>query len=196
MPVRFQCPSCTQPIEVDDPWAGKLVGCPYCRSTVTAPQQSTLSEPDIVPTAAPLRPPMPAAADPHGAVLAYAPEGNRFAFIAALLCGLVLLLILLSLAIQSAHYMELEELQKELSKAGSDFAAQFEAAQRFMRQQQRDGVGWLITLGIVEMMTLAGVLTALIFGLLGLTRPARRGLTVFAITVSSAILLLSCVSIF
>src|SRR5512138_3207750 len=41
MAIRFACPSCRQPIEVDDNWAGQSVACPYCRNVVTAPSSST-----------------------------------------------------------------------------------------------------------------------------------------------------------
>lgn len=41
MPIRFACPSCQQPIEIDDQWAGQSVACPYCKRVVTAPTAST-----------------------------------------------------------------------------------------------------------------------------------------------------------
>ncbi len=41
MAIRFACPSCQQPIEIDDQWANQSVGCPYCKHVVTAPGQST-----------------------------------------------------------------------------------------------------------------------------------------------------------
>ena len=41
MAIRFACPSCQQPIEVDDQWGGQAVACPYCRRAVTAPTIST-----------------------------------------------------------------------------------------------------------------------------------------------------------
>lgn len=42
MAIQFQCPSCRQPIEVDDEWAAQPVACPYCGKTVTAPESSTV----------------------------------------------------------------------------------------------------------------------------------------------------------
>lgn len=41
MAIRFACPSCHQPIEVDDNWANQSVGCPYCKKVVTAPAESS-----------------------------------------------------------------------------------------------------------------------------------------------------------
>jgi len=54
MAIRFACPSCRQPIEVDDEWAGQSVGCPYCRKVVTAPAVSSWPS-EQIPVAAPLR---------------------------------------------------------------------------------------------------------------------------------------------
>lgn len=67
MAIRFQCPSCRQPIEVDDAWSGQSVACPYCRNVVTAPAASTWP-PGQVPVASPSSsafapPPPPGAAD-------------------------------------------------------------------------------------------------------------------------------------
>ncbi|MBI4578167.1 MAG: hypothetical protein HY718_00600 [Planctomycetes bacterium] len=47
MAIRFTCPSCQQPIEVDDNWGGQSVACPYCRKVVTAPRASTWPPGDI-----------------------------------------------------------------------------------------------------------------------------------------------------
>ncbi len=47
MPIRFACPSCRQPIEIDDQWAGQSVACPYCRNVVSAPTTSTWQTPEI-----------------------------------------------------------------------------------------------------------------------------------------------------
>ncbi len=55
MAIHFACPSCRQPIEVDDDWAGQSAACPYCRNVVTAPAASTWPSTDIQ-QAAPGRP--------------------------------------------------------------------------------------------------------------------------------------------
>lgn len=55
MAIRFACPSCKQPIEVDDQWGGKSVGCPYCQNAVTAPTSSTWPQ-EGAPVATPLGP--------------------------------------------------------------------------------------------------------------------------------------------
>ena len=53
MAIRFACPSCRQPIEIDDEWAGQSVGCPYCRKVVTAPAVSAWPS-EQIPVATPL----------------------------------------------------------------------------------------------------------------------------------------------
>jgi len=62
MAIRFPCPSCEQPIEVDDDWGNQSVACPYCRRVVNAPAASTWPPHDI-PVAAPAQsafaPPLP-----------------------------------------------------------------------------------------------------------------------------------------
>lgn len=52
MAIQFQCPSCRQPIEIDEQWAAQPVACPYCKRVVTAPAQSTWPA-EQVPTASP-----------------------------------------------------------------------------------------------------------------------------------------------
>lgn len=57
MPIQFNCPACSQPIEVDDLVAGKSARCPYCSKVVQAPGQSTLNQ---AAAARPVAPPRPA----------------------------------------------------------------------------------------------------------------------------------------
>jgi hypothetical protein len=62
MPITATCPSCSQPCQVDDQYAGKQVRCPKCGNTMTMPTAQVptaqiVSEP-------PLASPMPNSADP------------------------------------------------------------------------------------------------------------------------------------
>ena len=41
MAIRFQCPSCHKPIEIEDAWAGRSVACCYCEQVLEAPHEST-----------------------------------------------------------------------------------------------------------------------------------------------------------
>ena len=55
MAIRFECPSCHQPIEIEDDWAGRSVACCYCHQVVTAPRESTWSSTEV-PIASPASP--------------------------------------------------------------------------------------------------------------------------------------------
>jgi hypothetical protein len=55
MSIRFACPSCQQPLEIDDQWAGQSVACPYCNSVVVAPASSTWQAGQQIPVASPAR---------------------------------------------------------------------------------------------------------------------------------------------
>jgi hypothetical protein len=62
MAILFQCPACRQPIEIDEEWASRSVMCPFCRTTVTAPEASTFSPLAGVPVASPATGGLPASA--------------------------------------------------------------------------------------------------------------------------------------
>ena len=49
MAIQFHCPGCSQPIEVDDVYAGQTAACPYCRRVVTVPEQSSLEHTPRIP---------------------------------------------------------------------------------------------------------------------------------------------------
>ena len=65
MAIQFPCPSCNQPIEVDEEWANRPVACPYCRLQVAAPARSTLEVCDEAPQAAPAQPQADAPGEPY-----------------------------------------------------------------------------------------------------------------------------------
>lgn len=50
MAIQFRCVGCSQPIEVDNEFAGRTAMCPYCRRVVTVPAETTL--PALAPAAA------------------------------------------------------------------------------------------------------------------------------------------------
>jgi hypothetical protein len=68
MAIQFHCVGCSQPIEVDNEFAGRTAMCPYCRRVVTVPAESTLRElapavarPTDAPSGSGLPPPLPPA---------------------------------------------------------------------------------------------------------------------------------------
>lgn len=92
MSIQFLCPGCGQPIEVDDEFANRLVGCPFCQTTAEAPAQSKLPAPvdsadaAMSDTGAPGTPPFGPAAAP-----AYVAAGPQRSTAAARLCTVALL---------------------------------------------------------------------------------------------------------
>lgn len=75
MAIRFTCPSCNQPLEVDDAWAGQTVGCPYCRRVATTPMSSTWSGAEIR-MASPAGPPPASAFAPPPPPMGYPADGR------------------------------------------------------------------------------------------------------------------------
>lgn len=66
MPIRFACPACRQPLEVEDAWGGDSVACPYCKRVITAPQSSTWPAQQVLQASpAASSPPQPSQAGPH-----------------------------------------------------------------------------------------------------------------------------------
>lgn len=72
MAIRFNCPACQQPLEIDDGWAGQAVACPYCRRVVTAPQSSSWPSGNV-PMAIPVRPADSSGPQPDGSHPASSP---------------------------------------------------------------------------------------------------------------------------
>jgi hypothetical protein len=66
MAIQFACPSCAQPIEVDDEHAGRMATCPYCRRVVTVPTASTMGT-AAAPSARPLPGEAPVSPGPNDA---------------------------------------------------------------------------------------------------------------------------------
>ncbi len=53
MAIQFHCTGCSQPIEVDEEFAGRAAACPYCQRVVTVPATSTI-EPQSAVVARPM----------------------------------------------------------------------------------------------------------------------------------------------
>src|SRR5687768_10334479 len=77
MIIRFQCPSCRQPLEIDQQWAGQSVACPYCKRVVSAPSSSTWHDQTEIPTARPAAPGFSPPPPPAGGAIAMPERGNR-----------------------------------------------------------------------------------------------------------------------
>lgn len=183
MAIRFLCPACTQPIEVDDPWASMAVACPYCRKTVTAPATSTLNE--FIPVASPLRssdavPPFPQAADPN------AP--NRVAVAAFILaCGVFVFLVAAMLLV-GPHRLELEELNRYVEESKS----LFEASNRFMANYKGVLPSWMVGVVLFQLAALGSGVASVVCGIIGLRRVKQRGFAVAALLICGGMVVFSC----
>ncbi|UCD29497.1 MAG: hypothetical protein JSV03_03175 [Planctomycetota bacterium] len=90
MAIRFTCPSCQQPIEIDDEWGGQSVGCPYCKRVVTAPKSSSWPPGDIPEASSPDRafqpPPPPSGTIYPPQTAVHASKSAIMALVLAIIC--------------------------------------------------------------------------------------------------------------
>lgn len=186
MAIRFPCPSCHQPIEIDDQWAGQSVGCPFCEKVVTAPSSSSWP-PDEVPMAAAgaggstqPTPPMP----PGGLMAAPPQTGSAGKAFLLSLAG-ALIIVIGGLA---AVVIMVSQAQKNI---GPD-ASQEQLAQEIKRMQMegetpRNAKIITLTTGIVGVLCSLGGAS---LGLRSLLRSEpRRGLAIAACVIGGLFLM-------
>lgn len=181
MAIRFQCVSCSQPIEIDDEWASKPVACPYCKNTITAPPESTLAASDEVPVASPLaapetRPPPP--------------TSNRIALVALVLASCAVFGLYLSGSIASAHSAELRDFEESMQGITS-FSAAMEAQQDFYKRYP-GSMQWMVLRMLIVVGALLLSLAAVICGSIGVRRPVRRRMAVVSIMMGAVVPLVVC----
>lgn len=176
MDVRFQCPACDQPIEVDGEWAGAAVACPYCQKTVTAPAASTFQPNVPPPTAQPLAGApgaYPGVATP-GVYSAIPPGGrNRVAIVALSLSVAALLSAAVFRVVLSSHVSELEEMG--IMNPSTSFAENTAALTEWMQKQ--GGVPtWFVAIYLFAFLGLGTWAGGLICSIVAVRRPVRRNL--------------------
>lgn len=186
MPIRFRCASCGQPIEVDDEHAQRLVACPYCRKTITAPAQSTLPDSETVPTASPLRGlhPMPGGQFPLPPVSVYSPGGstNKLAVVAFVLACSLIGWLIAATVIASNHLLELEEIAKEIGPGGT-MQDQWRVMLDFADRQGGEFPTWFVAIGLIYLLAMVTWLAALVCALIAVRRIPRRGLATAALVI-------------
>ncbi len=192
MVIRFECSSCAQPIEVDGEWASKAVACPYCRNTVTAPAESTLTDLSQIPLASPVvtaeaAPPREA---PLYAAVSPAQHGNRLAIVAfALACCLVVLVVVTHLVI-APHRLEVEDFAKSIMSAGN-YSEVLEAQSEFLKA--RGGVpSWMVAYVVLEVAGGPIWIAVIVCGLIAIRRPQRRGFAVAALVMAGLVPVAIC----
>ena len=149
MAIRFQCSACSQPIEVDEEWARKLVACPYCRKTITAPMESTLPEPSEIPTATGIEQsgPFVAAAYTGEAGPAAPPRSNVLAKVAfGLSCAVVVLMGSYSLVL-ATHQDEL----RPLFEQGQSFSDGMQAFNEYTAAHGGVPPPWLMAMSLLSL---------------------------------------------
>ena len=177
MDVRFQCPACDQPIEVDGEWAGAAVACPYCQKTVTAPASSTFQPNVPPPTAQPLAGApgaYPGVATP-GVYSAIPPGGRNTVAVVALSLAVAALLSAGALrVVLSSNAAEFRELA-EIASASTSFA---DSQAAFMGWIQKQGgvPTWLLLFYLFIFLGLGTWVASLICSIVAVRRPVRRNL--------------------
>lgn len=191
MVIRFHCPSCSQPIEVDGEWALKAVSCPYCRKTVTAPVESQIGDVGRIPTAAPAgKTGMPEASggtsllpDPQfdATPVVGGVQHNGAAMAAFILACALSACILSSLIVYRSHGAELLDVQQrtdELIQQGNNAMAS--AQQAWLDYYDGELPGWLMATSLLMMLAFALWVGTLVCAIIGVRRPYRRRYAVFA----------------
>jgi hypothetical protein len=201
MAIRFQCPACSEPIEVDEEWSRQVVRCPYCQRTVTAPAESTLPANEQIPVATPIagRREFHVPADsvgPAGAVPPYPPQPqtNRAAAVALTLAITSVVLLLLCMQTLTNHTLEMQKYQEFLKEAIATGASPTTAVLKYHESQGGQWPGWLVTMSILAIGSLGAWLGAIVFGIIGLFRTVRRGMAVAALSIAGLLTMYFCLS--
>ncbi|MCG3130599.1 MAG: hypothetical protein FLDDKLPJ_01364 [Phycisphaerae bacterium] len=206
MAIRFLCPSCRQPIETDDVWAEKLVACPFCRTTVTAPALSTLGTVETVTGVPGARPawspdaswsnadtgaPGPPQFVADGDSARKDAGARRLATLAIVLAGLSIVAFTAMSLIIAPHREELFAFTKDFQDGGSFMQAQKEMMNDLMNRP--GGIpGWYV--GSSVAMWLGALLwaPALILALLGMRRAAARSRAITALLMTVVAPMICC----
>lgn len=196
MAIRFQCSSCLQPIEVDDEWATKVVACPYCRNTITAPAESTVTDPSEIPTASPI---VEGEAVPAGPAplpqRAIGPSTNVIALVALLLSFGVLALLAAQSVLMSGHSLEWEQMEEEITELESESVSRMQAFNEYLHSRGGELPSWLVASTAITMFAMAGCVGAIVCGILGLRRVQRRPLAIAALLICGSVVVFFCAGI-
>ena len=185
MSIQFSCISCGKAIEIDDEWALRLVECPYCHDTITAPGPSATCSPSPVVEEPPS--PAPPAVETSGPVAVVGGPrtraGNKLAVIALILaCVSLVLLLWVNIALVKAVAAELgpEATEEDVERLFEDPSA----LQRILYEAAEREEPWIYGLGLGFMAWFALWIAALICSLIAVNRRGRRGTSIAALLVS------------
>jgi hypothetical protein len=188
MAIQFHCPSCGQPIEVDDEWASKAVACPYCRKTVSAPETSTLDPAAAVTTASPVAPAMDEAPGLEGpwSPSSRPPAAPRNPFaVWSLLLTLTAVVVYLTVNIVMAVYA--------INRVGIRSDPQEFQKAIVEEMEKGEHSSTMVVVGLVGMVALLCWLAGLALAIVALLKSrARRGMAVASLVIGGAMFLLMC----
>lgn len=192
MAIRFTCPDCRQPIEVDDEWALRPVICPYCRKTVVAPEASTLV---ALPEASVAEPAfdLPSAATFADNDVTLPPAGNPLAVVALLLALGAFALFFVAAIVLQPHMQELMPVAQGMVEAMR--AGQPDELLRIQNEflARHNGMpAWLVAAFVIDIGACLAWLAGVICALIALRRPQRRRLAVGALIVSGLLPVFLC----
>ncbi|MBN1341347.1 MAG: hypothetical protein JXQ73_01630 [Phycisphaerae bacterium] len=212
MAIQFPCPSCQQPIEIDDVHGGRQVSCPYCHNVVTSPTESTLQvgpeggQPGptearpLTPSAhGPQIPPsigVPAGAqgpvwtEPIPAVSTPTPAspGRNLVGIVSIACGVAALGLYLTTAfIMIAHL-------QDLGFAGQGPLNQAEIQKTMMKLMEKpDENPWIMTMVMCFLCAVVAWAAGLICSIIGMSKRYRSHAAAIAGLILALVLpMLSC----
>jgi hypothetical protein len=188
MTIQFQCPACSQPIEIDPEWGGQAVVCPYCRKTVTAPPESTYSP----------GPQIPMARAPVGrtgfelisevpAIPQYGPPPTRnlVAMWAMILSWASLVCMAIAKVIFRPHYPEIASLAEKGKTP-------MEIQQAIMQQYGGVFPDWLLQVSALIFLALLLWIAGLVCAMIGVRHPTRRRWAVMSLITLGFIPILAC----
>lgn len=200
MAIRFQCAACSEPIEVDPEWARRLVRCPYCQRTVTAPAESVLPALDQIPMATASAPPrapfptdglQPLQGNPAPPPL---PQSNVSATVALVMAFLAVGFLLLAIWTVASHRLEMMEIQKLIEDARQQNQSPVSAMMTHLNKDGGALPGWMLMLIAFEFASLGAWLGSVIFGIIGAFRAPKRGMAVGALVTAGILGAFYCVS--
>ena len=181
MAIQFPCPSCKQPIEVDDQFALMSAQCPYCRTVVTVPEESIArSAPDVAarPTTQEGEAP-PDESSGEGLHVGPAPDANQrranilamvaliFAILAIAAFGVVMIVLFGAVMTKLGEYPGSQPTQEQVQRV-------LEEVIRPAEMQMKLGLGLFIGAGLA-LMGLATGISSLLFAA---RRPIRAWVAV------------------
>ena len=185
MSIQFSCISCGKAIEIDDEWALRLVECPYCHDTVTAPGPSAICSPSSGAEASYLpAPPAVETAVPAAVVGGPRPRaGNKLAVVALILaCVSLVLFLWIIAAFVNVVDAQLgpEATEEEVEKLLQDPSVLQRTFQEAISREEP----WVYGLALGSMAWFGLWIAALVCSLVAVYRPGLRGTSIAALLVS------------